>query len=201
VSVEKLNTKLRKLRQEMILEASERLLASDGCEKFTASKLAQMVGVGKGTIYNHLPPEGSWVEAAVSARSHALIQLSRQRSTSDHWRDQLVCLLNLTVRAAETELTDHLGPPCCLSHAPCPHIGWVPIETLIAALIRKGKEAGELPQDCDPEWLAELLQFMIVGGVTGNINSAAERKKRLHFLAHFYLEQIVCGPNQEREVR
>jgi AcrR family transcriptional regulator len=197
LDADRLNSRLRQTRAEVIREAAERLLARDGCGEFTTSKLANVVGVGKGTLYNHLPSKRSWVEAVVAARSDEFVQNVLRESNSADWRDQLIGLVNSMVRAVETPSEDRLGLPCCLSRAPCPYAGWVAIDTLIAELIRKGTEAGELSNGADAGWLSRLLKFLIVASVAKGTETPEIRKQRLQFVAQAYLYAMIRIPARQ----
>ena len=190
---DKFRTKLGKFREEIIRAETERLLVNEGCRKFTIAKLADAVGVGKGTVYNHLPEEGSWVEAAVGTCSRNLLQSAEQFERTHNWRDRIDSLVGTIVEAASARETDRLGAPCCLMSSPCPHNGWAPVEDRITDLLHQGRELGEFSADCDLDLTAELLKYLVVAAVAGE-EPPTEKKRRLQAAARLYLDGIVECP-------
>jgi len=110
--------RVRRWREEAILQAMSSLLTEQGCQRFTMEDVAKLVGIAKGSLYLHTNARGKLVAQALDLR---LAGIPKPRKPSDlptgrKWSE----LLDALFAQRESGGCDF---PCCLHTSPCPH-GW-----------------------------------------------------------------------------
>lgn len=80
-----------------VLEAADRLLAEEGADVLTTTRVAAEAGVSVGTLYQYLPDRDSIVDALADrylARLEALMESFVERATSETWSDPVSVLVD-----------------------------------------------------------------------------------------------------------
>ncbi len=145
--------------ERAILDATLKLLASEGFERLTVEGVATAAGVGKATIYRRWSSKLALVLAAVGELSaHPLPELTTGRT-----RDDLVSLLRHIIEALTGTIAGRILPDLVAESARSPellgllHDFWISRRALMLAVLRRGSAQGDLPDDVDHELIADLL--------------------------------------------
>ena len=70
-----LKEKQRQEREELILQAAEKVLAEKGYYETSVDEIAARVGIAKGTVYLHFPSKEDMVVAILKRNARALVEL------------------------------------------------------------------------------------------------------------------------------
>ena len=115
---ERFKDRVKRWREEAIIQAVSELLAGQGCQRFTMEDVAKLVGIAKGSLYLHTNARSKLVAQALDRR---LASIPKPRRPSDIPKERAWSELLDALFAQGTSGGCDL--PCCLHTSPCPH-GW-----------------------------------------------------------------------------
>jgi AcrR family transcriptional regulator len=155
----------RAAADERILEAALGLIAEEGFAAVTMSRIAQIAGVSRQTLYNHYSDIDGIVAEAINRHNRESIQLlDAALRVVDQPADQLEQLVRHTV--AMGAHTHHApGIQQGLSADMRAMLGTYDehIEGRIREMLEAGQRAGVFRKDLDPEIDAGLIRHMLNG--------------------------------------
>ncbi len=150
-------------RRATILEAADRLLRHYGAQKTTVSDVAREAGVGVGTVYLEFPSKEAIVEELSRSRHREVLDAMRSAAGAARrpFRERLTRCLDARLEALYA-LVDAGTHACDLVHCVSAAVKTAQVSfhhaelALVADLLRRGTEAGEL-EAADPEAVASTI--------------------------------------------
>ncbi|MFS8065395.1 MAG: TetR/AcrR family transcriptional regulator [Byssovorax sp.] len=147
-------------RRAQILEAADRLLRHYGAQKTTVSDVAREAGVGVGSVYLEFPSKEAIVEELSRSRHREVLDAMRAASSAGRrpFSERFTRALDARLEAFFT-LVDAGTHACDLVHCVSAAVKAAQASfqhaqlALVADLLRRGAEAGEL-EAADPEAVA-----------------------------------------------
>ena len=138
-------------RRATILEAADRLLRHYGAQKTTVSDVAREAGVGVGTVYLEFPSKEAIVEELSRSRHREVLDAMRSGAGAARrpFRERLTRCLDARLEALYA-LVDAGTHACDLVHCVSAAVKTAQVSfhhaelALVADLLRRGAEAGEL---------------------------------------------------------
>jgi AcrR family transcriptional regulator len=145
-----------------ILQAAAEVFARRGLEA-GLDEIARHAGVGTGTVYRRFPDKSLLVEALIDQRLAALEELAERALRFDSAWDGIVLFLENVVERliADRGLTDMVFTTCGGNQVVVDRRSR--LEAILAELVERAKEQGEIRADLSVTDLA-MLQFMLVAG-------------------------------------
>lgn len=180
---------VRELRERQLLFAAEKLLAKDGCERFTVGKLAAAAGVAKGTVYTHYKSEQELLRTVLTRISAELVSLLDQDGKRSA-RKRLELSLDALGGRVAGRPNGHLGFPCCMKRSPCPFVGMSELEAILGQMIERARAEGTIPDDTNAELVASLF-VSSVATVSGRHDDPLKLKEEFSFMCRFFLRGLV----------
>ncbi|MBI1785947.1 MAG: TetR/AcrR family transcriptional regulator [Acidobacteria bacterium] len=169
------------LREKQLLAVAERMLATQGCERFSTEEVAKRVGVGKGTVYSHYPSQRALIDAVLSRASGQLLIQLQNGVASDAGARLALAVSGIAGQMAACP-KGSLRYPCCLRSAPCPMEGGRDVERFLQGLIEDCARAGLLRQPIDSGLAARTLQHLL---------SAAANLEELRAVSQLFLGGLL----------
>ena len=150
-------------RRSLILAAADRLLRHYGAQKTTVSDVAREAGVGVGSVYLEFPSKEAIVEELSRGRHREVLDAMRSAAADAPrpWSERLPRALDARLDAFYA-LVDAGTHACDLVHCVSPAVKTAQVSfhhaelALVADLLRRGAEAGELDV-ADPEAVAGTI--------------------------------------------
>lgn len=192
----------RKLERRLrIYDAAVELFRTQGFERTTVSQIAEAADVVPATFFNHFPSKNAVLRQMTTEVVGVMeLLLKSQLETQDSTRERLV---GFTRRAAEQiaetrglardvllELMRTESEP---GRQP-PYLGR--IHEPFAAMLRQGQERGEVRDDQDPAFLAEMVVGILNAAITNWLaNADYPIEDRLPQAAQFAWEAIRRDPH------
>jgi AcrR family transcriptional regulator len=146
--------------ERAILRATLELLAEEGLRGLGFERVAARAGVGKTTIYRRYASPEQLASAALETLAVEPPRISEHGTT----RDAFVALARQRIAAAQESRWSLLMPRLVMESAGDPELQAMvhrilvdPGRAIVAAVIRRGIERGELRQDLDVELAIDLL--------------------------------------------
>ena len=84
-------------RLQRVLDAADRVLAAEGAESLTTTRVAEAAGVSVGSLYQYLPDKGAIVEALAGrylAEFEAVMEEVVEQSSRERWDDPVGVLVD-----------------------------------------------------------------------------------------------------------
>jgi AcrR family transcriptional regulator len=157
--------------RERVLDAARTCMARAGIDA-QIEEIARTAGVGVGTVYRHFPAKDDLVEALAQARFERLAELARAALASedagaafDSFMRAAACIQSED-RALSEVLTSR---PETMSAA----AGRVDMLALVGELMQRGKRAGTIRKDADPQDVPMLM--CALAGTYRNPHASPER--------------------------
>lgn len=150
-------------RRAQILEAADRLLRHYGAQKTTVSDVAREAGVGVGSVYLEFPSKEAIVEELSRSRHREVLDAMRSAAGAARrpFSERLTRCLDARLEAYYA-LVDAGTHACDLVHCVSAAVKTAQVSfhhaelALVADLLRRGAEAGEL-EAADPEAVAGTI--------------------------------------------
>ena len=150
-------------RRAQILEAADRLLRHYGAEKTTVSDVAREAGVGVGSVYLEFPSKDAIVEELSRSRHREVLDAMRAAASAGRkpYSERLIRAFDARLEAFFA-LVDAGTHACDLVHCVSAAVKTAQVSfhhaqlALVADLLRRGAEAGELDA-ADPEAVASTV--------------------------------------------
>ena len=151
-STESFKERVRRWREEAILQAAGEVLLEAGCVDLTMDAVAGRVGVAKGSLYLHTPGRGKLIDRVLDEWTTEVRPPSAAQSTQADRLDEVCAgLLSVVDRGGSQPAAAF---PCCLHVSPCPS-GWPERWKRIAA-------SHGLEVSADTELVGEAIQAIAV---------------------------------------
>ena len=161
-STESFKERVRRWREEAILQATGEVLLETGCVGLTMDDVASRVGVAKGSLYLHTPRRQDLINRVLDAWTTDVPPPSAVQSTQeDRLGEACAGLLSVADRGGSQPA---VAFPCCLHVSPCPS-GWPERWKRIAA-------SHGLDVSADTELLGEAIQAVAATPFVGGLVSA-----------------------------
>lgn len=180
--------------RERVLEAATELVRSDG-ESVPMAQIADRAGVGVGTVYRHFATREELLGELVY-RSFGLA-VTNARAAAAHPGNALEGIRQFflaTLRDRERfVLPLHGGPPI---FTPATRERQADVRTILAGLIERGRDAGELRSDLTPEDLilaTSLLSRPLPGLAPSLVSRSRKRTDNWDGLARRQIDLIIEG--------
>ncbi len=151
-----LKEKQRQEREELILQATEEVLAEKGYYETSVDEIAARVGIAKGTVYLHFPGKEDLVIAILERNAQVMVELVEATvATASSNREKLEAILRVVYGGFFDPGKKHLMqlPYIVMNSAElrrvfvekkgCMRGKWDRLEALIASILEDGKAAGE----------------------------------------------------------
>jgi TetR/AcrR family fatty acid metabolism transcriptional regulator len=151
-----LKEKQRQEREELILQATEEVLAEKGYYETSVDEIAARVGIAKGTVYLHFPGKEDLVIAILERNAQVMVELVEATvATASSNREKLEAILQVVYGGFFDPGKKHLMqlPYIVMNSAElrrvfvekkgCMRGKWDRLEALIASILEDGKAAGE----------------------------------------------------------
>jgi AcrR family transcriptional regulator len=194
----------RKARNDVyrqhILEAAERVFASNGFEAAKLQDISAAAGLSMGTIYSIFPGKNELFEALVQMRGQELLAVARAAGGADlapraallalgeAYLDYLVEHPDFLRMQLGASVSWALGP----SSAPSRMEFWREIHELQADIFRRGVERGDFVDE-DPTFLAKLFsaidEVLLADWVAGGMKTD---RARLAARLRALIERTFC---------
>jgi AcrR family transcriptional regulator len=153
----------------LLLETAEKLFAEHGVSAVTMAEIAQVAGVGKGTLYRRFAHKGELCLALLDSQLQAFQndQLDIMRQSAEHgdaYLRQLVTFLAALIQFTERHMPllweiDQYGQSMDGEDIERPH-SW---QYMTAhGLLQRARRAGEVAPDLDAPFVAEALLAPLV---------------------------------------
>jgi AcrR family transcriptional regulator len=138
-------------RREQILKAADRLLRHYGPSKTTVADVAREAGVGVGSVYLEFPSKDAIVEELSRSRHRAVLDAMQAAASAPErtFRERLSGAFDARLKAY-LEIADEGAHACDLVHCMSSAVKTAQQSfyeeelSLVASVLRKGTEAGEL---------------------------------------------------------
>lgn len=153
----------------LLLETAEQLFAEQGVSVVTMAEIAQVAGVGKGTLYRRFAHKGelclalldSQLQAFQNSQLDAMRQMAEQ---GDTYLQQLVAFLRALIEFTERHMPllweiDQYGQSINGEDLERPH-SWQYMT--VHGLLQRARRAGEVAPDLDAPFFAEALLAPLV---------------------------------------
>jgi len=140
---------------ERVLEAARVCMARAGIDA-QIEEIARTAGVGVGTVYRHFPTKDDLVEALAQARFERLAELARAALASDDAWGAFDSFMRVSARiqSEDRALSEVLtSRPETMSRA----AERVDMLALVGELMQRGKRAGAIRKDADPQDVPMLM--------------------------------------------
>ena len=186
-------------REKSLLDAAEQILARKGCVEFTTQELAEVAGVGKGTVYAHHPSRTEWVQSVLSLVAQRSEPLLEKAALGADPPERLSLAISALVDVVTDPQPDRLSVPCCLRMAPCAHAHWPALTERLRAWLDEAIQAGLAPA-LPPDLAIQLSQHLLV--VVRRLEPDT-RTESLQSIKNIYLANIlgICPMQQEPQCR
>ncbi len=190
-------------RESLILAEAERLLGTEGYEGLVMDRLAELVGISKGTLYQHFANKEDLV-GAVILRGLAHLDVRISRLTADVSRpviERLSAVLTDLIEGDIAWMSTMIGPQKhALSDALANHPGlrdaFIRFFDVLCTLIRQGQASGELdptiPASVAARFLLSLVRARSGRSFPGE--TAVSRKKFSALAVRFYVHGLQMNP-------
>lgn len=145
----------RRAVRDATLDATAAVVAEHGLAAVTMSRIAEVTGIGRATLYKYFPDVeailSAWHERQVTAHLHQLAAVRDQAGEAD---DRLVAVLEAYAFISHEQ---HGGDIGALLHRGA-HVAQAEdhVRDLIRDLVREGAASGRLRDDVAPEELASF---------------------------------------------
>jgi AcrR family transcriptional regulator len=180
--------------RQHILEAAERVFASNGFEAAKLQDISAAAGLSMGTIYSIFPGKTELFEALVQMRGEELLTVARAAAATDlapreallalgdAYLEHLVAHPDFLRMQLGASVSWAIGP----SSTPSRMQFWREIHELQADIFRRGVARGDFVDE-DPTFLAKLFSAIdevlladwVAGGMKTDRATLAERLRRL----------------------
>lgn len=190
--------------RERILRTAAECFAKDGYERTRMTSVARIAGVSRAGLYKHFRAKAEllralndfviaswriWMQDSVAATPTAREAVERwlREGLADGWRVQAVRVL--TAEDAEGDLLmDHGATRRALAET----------HRMLALVLRRGVETGELRAGLDADATAHALQAILLG-LQRNLAAerpivAIERRRDVEALVELVLGGLLAGP-------
>jgi AcrR family transcriptional regulator len=193
-------------RRATILEAADRLLRHYGAQKTTVSDVAREAGVGVGSVYLEFPSKEAIVEELSRSRHRDVLDAMRSAANTGRrpFPERLTRALDARLEAFYA-VVDAGTHACDLVHCVSAAVKTAQVSyhhaevALVADLLRRGAEAGELDA-ADPEAVAATIlrayaSFSLPWIAT---RDRAETRAALAAMHHLVLHGLLVRPPPRR---
>ncbi len=175
---------LMSVDREQVLRSAAALLTRKSTA--TMDEVARSAGISRATLHRHFAGR----DALVRALEELGIQeceaaLDRARLDEGRAEDALRRLIGEIESCAP--LLAFLVTENQLFEGDEQHAGWAHLDALIAALFRRGQEAGEFRIDLTPAWLTEALYGLVGGGAWAVMDGRVAAKDFQYMIAELLL--------------
>ena len=193
-------------RRSIILAAADRLLRHYGAQKTTVSDVAREAGVGVGSVYLEFPSKEAIVEELSRSRHREVLDAMRAAASAGRrpFAERLTRALDARLEAFYA-VVDAGTHACDLVHCVSAAVKTAQISyhhaelALVADLLRRGAEAGELDV-ADPEAVAATILRAYASFSLPWIASRdrAETRAALAEMHHLVLHGVLVRPSPRR---
>jgi AcrR family transcriptional regulator len=153
--------KARKLREDVILDAAEAILSTEGCSKLSTAQVASLVGIGKATVYLHFQTQNDLIEATLSRAGKELLEVlasTKGESPEQSLREAI----DRIIKRLEDSSPDHLVGPCCFQTSPCRFQSWQKIEARLKNMVDNWRNSKPRVGSVDFDFAIRVLQHLLV---------------------------------------
>jgi AcrR family transcriptional regulator len=193
-------------RRALILAAADRLLRHYGAQKTTVSDVAREAGVGVGSVYLEFPSKEAIVEELSRSRHREVLDAMHAAAgaTRRPFSERLTRCLDARLEAYYG-VVDAGTHACDLVHCVSAAVKTAQVSfhhaelALVADLLRRGAEAGELDA-ADPEAIAGTILRAYASFALPWIASRdrAETRAALAAMHHLVLQGVLVRPPPRR---
>ena len=187
-------SQLRAFRNTQLLDMAETMLVRTGCRRFSITKLAETVGVGKGTVYSHYASQSELIEAVLSRVTARLLPKLPASAAGPAEK------LSATVSAVTKEIADspegRLGVPCCLRMSPCPYRAWGDLQQALQKLVKDGARSDIVRDKMACQGAAECFQHLLSAAAPHDYPDQRAQKRQLSLVVKLYLHGLLNKPSQ-----
>jgi len=141
--------------REKVLAAARRCMARDGLDA-QMDELARAAGVGVGTVYRHFPTKEHLVEALALARFERLAELAHEALAKDDPWDAFEGFMRASgrIQSEDLALSEVLVSRPEMMAAAAERVD---ILSLVAELMGRAQDAGEIRPDAEPSDVPMLM--------------------------------------------
>lgn len=198
-------------RESLILDEAEQLLQEEGYEGLVMDRLADRVGVSKGTLYQHfLKKEDLFGAILLRGLARMDEQLTNHLTDTDHpAAERLGAILTALIERHTSWMATITAPQkfalvSALADEPRRRAAFARFFDGVSALIRQGQERGEF-DPAIPAPVAARFLFALAGSRSAPVlcDEAAERgEEYTAFTVRFYLQGLAArrDPNEREGV-
>ncbi len=182
-------SQLRTFRNTQLLDAAETMLARKGCPRFSITKLAETIGVGKGTVYSHYASQSGLIEAVLSRVTARL--LPKLAVSEAGPAEKLSATVSAVTKAIADSPEGQLGVPCCLRMSPCPYRAWGKLDHALQKLVKEGARPDLVRDKVERQGAAACFQHLLSAASPHDCPDQSARKRHLSLVVKLYLHGLL----------